>query len=194
MAPGRPRGFETVGDMVRSLAVVGGFALLLFLVVWWQRPEAQGPVQRVVDAPAVVAEAAPSSGFELWVPRGLPSGWQATSAWVEGAVSSGYDGVVVHVGYLTPSGSYAQFRQTDGRSAQAVDDWTGGGRQTGETTVSGRTWQTVESSTAKALVLVDGGVTRVVGGKADWPELRVLASSLQPATAQADASSEPAAS
>jgi hypothetical protein len=180
----KPRGFETVTDMVRSLSVVGVFVLLLFLVVWWQRPEAQGPIDRVVDVPGVAQAASIGASFAVWVPVGLASTWTPTSAWAEGAETSDYNGLVVHAGYLTPSGSYAEVRQTDGLRAQALDDWTEGGKRTGTTEVDGLTWQTYESATRKALVLTDGAVTRVVTGKADWPELEQLAGSLEPVNAQ----------
>jgi hypothetical protein len=189
----RRRGLETVGDMVRSLAVVGAFVLVLFLVVWWQRPEAQGPVDRPVDVTDVFAGAAISAGFPVLEPTGLPDGWSATSAWVQGPTASGVGGVVVHAGYLTPAGSYAEVKQTDGRLATAVADWTDDAGRTGTTTLAGRTWQTWESPTRKALVLQDGEVTRVVTGKADWPELQVLASSLVPAD-QVQSSSSPSPS
>ncbi|MFZ0322848.1 MAG: DUF4245 domain-containing protein [Actinomycetes bacterium] len=179
----KPRGFETVSDMARSLSVVGVFVLFLFLVVWWQRPEAQGPIARVVDVPGVVSAAAIGSSFEVWVPMGLPSGWQPTSAWAQSASTSDYAGLVVHVGYLTPAGSYAEVRQTDGQRAKALDDWTTSGRAAGTVEVAGRTWRRFESPTSKSLVLTQGGALRVVTGKADWPELEGLAASLEPVRA-----------
>ena len=198
-APARRRGLETVGDMVRSIAVVGVFVVILFLVVWWQRPEgARGPVDRSVDVPGVFQEAAVSAGFPLLEPTGLPDGWTPTSAWVEGELSSGVGGVVVHAGYLTPAGSYAEVKQTDGDAALAVRTWTDGAKRTGAVTIDGQQWQTWESASRKALVRRDGGTTRVVTGKADWPELTVLAGSLVPAasvpTAQPSASSSSSSS
>ena len=181
----KPRGFETVNDMVRSLSVVGVFVMFLFLVVWWQRPEAQGPITRVVDVPGVFQAASIGSSFTLWEPQGLTTSWQPTSAWADAAATSEYHGLVVHVGYLTPAGSYAEVRQTDGDRAAALDDWTNGARRTGEIDVSGRTWLRYESADRKALVVTDGAVTRVVTGKADWPELQQLAASLEPVAAQA---------
>jgi len=180
----KPRGFETVTDMVRSLSVVGVFVVLLFLVVWWQRPEAQGPLTRVVDVPGVVQAASIGSSFTVWEPRGLGADWEPTSAWADAAATSEYDGLVVHFGYLTPAGSYAEVRQTDGDRSSALDDWTNGARRTGEIDVEGQTWLTYESADRKALVINDGPVTRVVTGKADWPELQLLAASLEPVNAQ----------
>jgi hypothetical protein len=175
--------------MVRSLAVVVGFALVLFAFVWWQRPEGQGTVEQVVDVPDVVAAVAPTAGFRLVVPDGLGAGWTATSAWSEGALSSGIGGVVVHIGYLTPSGSYAELWQTDGEPASAIDTWAAGSQQTGTTTVAGRTWQTWESDTQRALVERQGAVSRMVTGKAGWAELMALASSLGPVPSRQASSS-----
>jgi hypothetical protein len=177
----RRRGLETVGDMVRSLAVVGAFVLVLFVVVWWQRPEgAREQVVRPVDVPGVFAAAAPTAGFRLLEPAGLTDGWRPTSAWVEGVLTSDVGGVVVHAGYLTPTGSYAEVRQTDGEPGLALKQWLDGGRPTGRSVIGGTAWQTWESPTQRALVRQQGGVIRVVTGKAGWDELGELAASLVP--------------
>lgn len=178
MSESRPRGRETVRDMAWSLAVVGIFVVLVAGVVAWQRSAVPNQALRNVDVAGTLAGAAPTAGFPLWQPAGLAAGWRPTSAWSEGPVSSGVGGVVVHLGYLTPQGSYAEFRQTDGNRTLAITNWTGGAVHTGSTTIDGRRWQTWQSPTQRALVLDSGTVTRVVTGKAQWPELQELAGSL----------------
>jgi len=164
--------------MAWSLAVVGIFVAFVAGVVAWQRSAVPDQALRNVDVAGTFAGAAPTAGFLLWQPAGLPAAWRPTSAWSEGPVSSGVGGVVVHVGYLTPQGSYAELRQTDGNRTLAITNWTGGAVRTGSATVAGRRWQTWQSATQRALVLDSGRVTRVVTGKAQWPELQQLAGSL----------------
>jgi len=184
----RKRGRETVADMARSMAVVGGVVALLFLVVVWQRPEGGGPsVIRPVDVAGVVSAVRIGNALPVWAPDGLPSTWRPTAAWyATGAESDpGLDGSVLLLGYLTPSGSYAEVRQTDGDRAVAIRDWTDSGRRVGTVPAGGRTWTHLESpgSGQQALVLTrhDSGkpVLVVVTGKADVGELTTLAGSLR---------------
>lgn len=182
----KPRGRETVSDMVRSLAVVGAVVAALFLVVVWQRPEGQGAdVRNPTDVAGVVAAVQATGPFDVLVPRALPPGWDATSAWYE-PDDPDVDGGVLHVGYVTPSGSYAEVKQTDGERSEAVSGWTGDGVVTGGTVeLAGLTWERVESEDTDRLGLVaerptgDGPVVLVVTGKAGWAELEELAASLR---------------
>ena len=180
----KPRGRETVSDMVRSLAVVGAVVAALFLVVVWQRPEVQGDVRSPVDVAGAVGAVQTSGPFPVLAPA-PPASWTPTSAWFE-PNSADVPGAVLHVGYQTASGSYAEVRQTDAALEDAVSAWADYGVPTGEQTeLAGLTWQRVESDRTGRRALVtsrstgDGAVAVVVTGKADWPELEVLAGSLR---------------
>jgi hypothetical protein len=182
----KPRGRETVSDMVRSLAVVGAVVAALFLVVFWQRPEGQGAgVRSPADGSGVVAAVEATGPFDVLAPRALGPGWEETSAWYE-PDDAEVDGAVLHLGYLTPSGSYAEVRQTDGERSDAVSGWTDDGVPTGETVeLSGLAWERLEAEESGRLALVserttsDGPVVLVVTGKAGWDELEELAASLR---------------
>jgi hypothetical protein len=180
----RTRGFETVRDMVLSMAVVGVVVAATFLVVAWQRPEVQGPIRPAIDVERVVAQVQDGGLFAVWLPEPTDE-WAATSAWFETAAVSGVDGGVLHVGYVTPGDSYAEVRQTDAESATAVDEWVDGAVPVGEIEIDGVIWQQVESAETgkQGLVLVradvDPAVTVVVTGKADVAELEELAASLR---------------
>jgi hypothetical protein len=178
----RPRGFETTRDMVLSMAVVGAVVLGVFWMVAWQRPEVQGPIRPEADVEQVFTDVRVGDTFPAREPVGLPDGWTPTSAWfdveqVTGVVGGG----VLHVGYLTAEGSYAELRQTDGDRAAAVDEWVDGAVRTGEVQVGDGVWDLVESEeTGKiGLVRTDEGVTVVVTGKAALEELEILAGSLR---------------
>jgi len=178
----RARGFETTRDMVLSMAVVGAVVFAGFWFVAWQRPEVQGSVLPLVDVEQVFTDVRLGDTFPVKEPVGLPDGWTATSAWFDTEqVSGDIGGEVLHVGYLTPDGSYAELRQTDGDADAAVDDWVDGAVPSGNVEIGDTTWQVVESaSTGKqGLVLSDGGVTVVVTGKAEQGELEELAGSLR---------------
>ena len=181
----KPRGFETVRDMVLSMAVVGAVVLGLYAVVAWQRPEVQGSIRPAVDVAGVVDQVDVSGPFPVLRPTELAAGWTATSAWFEGPSETGaLGGSVLHVGYTTPSGSYAEVKQTDGDYAVAVREWADDATDAGTVWVKGSHWSRLADSETgtKALVVtrdVGPKVVVLVTGKADWPELQELAASLK---------------
>ena len=178
----RPRGFETTRDMVLSMAVVGAVVFAGFWFVAWQRPEVQGSALPLVDVEQVFTEVRLGDTFPVMEPVGLSDGWTPTSAWFDTEqVSGDVGGGVLHVGYLTPAGSYAELRQTDGDAAAAVDDWVDGAVPAGDVQIGDATWQLVESEETgkQGIVLTERGVTIVVTGKAEQGELEELAGSLR---------------
>lgn len=169
--------------MVLSMALVGVVVLGVFWVVAWQRPEVQGPIRPDVDVAQLFDEVQISEPFPVLEPTDLPSTWVATSAWFEpSGTDPSVDGGVLHVGYVTPAGSYAEVRQTDGPEGEATDAWVGDQvDEVAEVVIGGHTWSVVESAQTgkEALVLTDNGTTVVVTGKADRDELETLATSLR---------------
>lgn len=180
------RGRQTVADLLRSMAVVGAAAAVLFLVVWWQRPEGLGgDVRRPVDPSGVVQAVRLSEPFPVMEPTGLAAGWTPTSAWFE-ADDDATDAAFLHLGYTTPQGSYAEVRQTDAAPADVVGAWTDDAEPTGQgVELGGLRWKRLASPEAGTLALVarrqaaDQLVTVVVTGKAGWGELEELAGSLR---------------
>jgi hypothetical protein len=178
----RRRGLETVRDMLLSMGLVGVVVLAVFWTVAWQRPEVQGPVRPNVDVAQLFSDVDVSNPFAVLEPTGLPTEWTPTSAWFEPAgVASVIDGGVLHVGYVTPDGSYAEVRQTDGDPKAAVAEWVDDAEPIDTVTVAGMTWDIVESpeSGKQGLVSTVGGTTVVVTGKAELVELQELAGSLK---------------
>ncbi|MCZ3387134.1 MAG: DUF4245 domain-containing protein [Actinomycetia bacterium] len=178
----RQRGFETIRDMVLSMSVVGAVVVGVFWTVAWQRPEVQGPVRPMVDVEQVFTDVRLGDTFPVLEPVDLPESWTATSAWFDTAeVSGAIGGGVLHVGYLTPGGSYAEVRQTDGDAEAAIDEWVDGGVSVQEVAIADVVWRVVESAETgkQGLVLSDRGVTIVVTGKAEMDELALLAGSLR---------------
>ena len=183
---GKPRGFETVRDMLLSMALVGAVVVALYLVVAWQRPEVQGPIRPPVDVSGIIDGVAPTAAFPVLRPTGLPSEWSPTSAWYQPASENGdLEGARLHVGYQTTSGAYAEVEQSDGDVKAAIANFADGGAPVDTVTLAGRQWQRLESSESgtRALVVLDPPkhepAVVVVTGTADWPELEQLAKSLR---------------
>jgi len=171
--------------MVLSMSLVGVVVLGLFLVVVWQRPEVQGSIRPPVDVAGMVDQIQVSGPFPVLEPTTLPAGWTPTSAWFEDPAETGaLDGSVLHIGFVTASGSYAEVKQTDGDTTEALAEWADAAVPTGTTSIGGITWQRLESTETgkKALSRTFGPKGRtfvLVTGKADWPELQELAGSLK---------------
>ena len=171
----RARGRETVGDMVRSLAVV---LVLVGVVVAFNVAEQPDPVVRDIDYHDALVEARQQATYDVLAPPSLPSGWEATSA----RTRADGGAVTWHLGLVTGSGDYASVEQTDGARAAFVREFTDGAQPAGAVTITGASWRRLEDGEpeGKALVRTERGVTTVVAGSATWADLRALATSLRP--------------
>jgi hypothetical protein len=169
----RARGRKTVGDMVRSLAVV---LVVVGAIVALNIAEQPDPVVRDVDYPAAIALARQQATYDVLGPDPVPAGWRVSSARTE----RDGDGVAWHVGLVTPREEYAAVEQSDGDQRTFVDSFVPGSRAVGTERVAGRTWTRRAGGTTddRALVLESGAVTTLVTGSASWAELAELAGSL----------------
>ena len=166
---------KTVGDMVRSMAVVLVIVFLMVLLAWRPEPDAV----KVVDVTPAVTMASRQAEFPVTAPSGLPDGWRPTSArWEPTAESSSLP--VLHLGYVTPADAYAQVSQSTAASPAYVAEQSSDGVQTGTEAVAGQTWERFEGDIRRSLVRSDGDVVTIVSGTADWDELAALAASLRP--------------
>lgn len=173
--PRRPRGFETVGDMVRSLALVLVVVAVIFLLTVRNEPDNVGTR---IDFGPQLAAARDAATYDVLAPVGLPRSWKATSA----RGSSEGAAVTWHLGLLTPAGDYAAVEQSDGPRRTFVDGITGGSRPAGAVSIDGDTWQRLEGGEPepRALLRTADGATTLVAGSAPWSQLRRLAAALQP--------------
>ena len=163
---------QTVGDMVRSLAVVLAVVGIL-VVVTYQSQKSDG---RVVDVSTAQAQAQRQASYPLLLPD-LGDSYQATSVRWEPTAASGTD-PVWHVGYLANGSDYLQVSQSSTVAAGFVPEQTAGGEPAGESSIAGARWQRYEQEKRRSLVKVDGGVTTTVSGTADWATLAGVAASL----------------
>ena len=164
---------QTVGDMVRSLAVV---LVLVGVVVGLNMAQQPDPVLRDVEFPAALDHAQSRVDYDLAGPDPLPAGWRVTSA------RTGRDrsATTWHLGMVTARDAYAAVEQTDGPRKDLVEAHADGSTSAGRTRIGGRTWQRLTGGDPepRALVLVADGLTTLVAGSASWAELRELAASL----------------
>jgi hypothetical protein len=161
--------------MVRSMAVVLVVVAAILLVTWRPKPDAVKPV----DPATAVTLATLQKDFPPLIPQGLPSGWVITSARFEPtAKSSGRP--VFHLGYVTPSGQYAQVEESTAISSGFLDESTDHGVVGGTRQVDGHAWQYWSGDQRQSLVNVDATHAVVVSGTGGVDEVSALAASLQP--------------
>lgn len=166
---------QTVGDMVRSLAVVIIVVAVTLVIVWRPKPDAVKPV----DPAGAVTQVTMQKDFPPLVPTGLPEEWIVTSGRYEPTAKS--EGrPVFHVGYVTPSGEYAQVQETSTTSAGFLAESTGKGSASGTRQAGARTWQVWTGDKRTSLVLVDDAHAVIVSGTGGIDEVAALAASLQP--------------
>ncbi len=167
----KKRGRESAGDMVRSL----GLILLIVVPVWFfaQPPSSDQKTLRTVDPAADIAsfaQAAPG----VPVPGPLPAGWRATSSTLQPGS--------LRVGWVTPSGEYAEYDGVAGPAPDLAAE-TGSGAQVGTFDVDGVTYRQLRDGDGHtSLVRVAPGGAVVVGGvrqTSTLEELRVLAAAVR---------------
>lgn len=160
---------------VAALACCGLVAVLWLLSVPGSE---QAPAR--VDAARAAAEFRAAAPFQTFVPRAVPTGWQATHSRITGTAADGP--VAWHLGYRTAQGEYAAVEQSDEDPATFVPRMTNRDTPVGTQQVAGATWQRYYRSDKKqnSLVRRFPGVSVVVTGTASYADLGVLAAALRP--------------
>ena len=164
---------QTVGDMVRSLAIVLALVGLLVAVTY----QSQTAEVRSIDVATAQAQAQRQAPFDLvtWTPG---PGDAATS--VRWQATEGSGGIPVwHVGYLVDGREYLQVAQSKTAEAGFIPEQASGGTPQGEVVAGGVRWQRYESEGRRSLVSVEGGVTTVVSGTLAWPGIEAAAGALR---------------
>lgn len=128
---GSSRGNPAIGDIIRSMVVIGAIILGLYGIGQLFSSEPESSV-KPIDYATVVAQARPAATFPLVAPPGLPQGWRATSARFQ---ENGW-----HLGVLTDTDDYVGLEQLRGTRERAVDRFADGSRSSGTADVDGVTW------------------------------------------------------
>ncbi len=178
MAKSRLR--TTIRDMILSLAVI---AVPIGIVLAIEPSKPGNPVH-VIDSASFQGNldaARAAEPFTVLVPTGLSAGWRATSeTYQQPGAAAAADW---HVGYLTPSGGFAELEQTTQSFAGFLSDQRSDATQVASVQVNGTTWQRYTGTTPPALknllVRSDGKSTIIVAGSAAMTELEQFAGSLR---------------
>ncbi len=171
-APAGVRGRKSLRDMVLSLGVV--LAVVGIVVAFEHRG---GPGIRVIDPAQTYAGARNVAAYPVLLPH-LPAGWRATSATNEESEGR----LTMRVGWVTPTGQYAQLVESDRPAVEVFDRWLSPGlRPAGSVDVGGVPWQRLPAPQKGDLAIArtGGKVTYLVSGSAGLPELQTLAGSLR---------------
>ena len=167
----RRRGQETVGDMLRSLAVVG-LGVLLFIAFI---PRHHHSAVHTIDYSTDLSAARHAANYHVLAPVALPKGWRATSVRIAHD-KAGH--VEFHLGFVTPHNQYAEIEESDADVAAFVQQQLGSG--TRQVANPAGQWQELRGAKGElALLSATGQPTVIVTGSAKLPELTTLASSLQ---------------
>lgn len=167
---GSSRGNPSMGDIFRSIAVLGGIILALFVIGRIVTITPDQPT-RAVDYLEAVESSRTVSEFDLYAPRSLPEGWRATSVRFE---ESGW-----HLGVVTDEDDYIGLEQVTDSPTRAIERFAEGSRAFGETVIDSETWS-LRTGPDDDLTYVrrDTGNTVVVTGTAPRPVMERYVSSL----------------
>jgi hypothetical protein len=165
---------QTVGDMIRSLAVVLAVVGALLLVTWRPSPD---PV-RVVDIDPLVIVASAQAEYPIVVPD--LEGLRPTSVRWEPTEES-VDIPVWHVGFVTQDDQYLEVTQSTASDPLFLERETGNGEIAGLVDIDGQQWQYFTAETGNSLVGLEGGVTTIIQGTGTESDLREAVQSLVPA-------------
>ena len=164
---------QTVGDMVRSLAVVLGFVAIILIITLRPHPD---PIKQVEVAP-VLAVARAQAGFPVLIAGAGTSDYVPTSVRWEPTEATKPD-PVWHIGYVTPDEEYVEISESASASERFIPEQTGKGLPLDPVVIDGVAWQRFESEQRRSLVRVEPKLTTVVAGTLDWAGLQSVAAGL----------------
>lgn len=165
---------QTVRDMLLSMLLVTGVVLVLVAPWNWNTPD---PV-REVDAAPVIAGAREAYDWPVLAPQDLPTSWRATSARIE---TAGDGQPVVVLGWVSPATEFVGLQQSPPQMTDFVSTATLKGVAGDDVTIGPDTWTRYVNGdeTRRSLVRTGSGITYVVTGTGDWPEIEGFTATLR---------------
>lgn len=130
---GSSRGNPKLGDVIRSVGVLGAGLLVVWLVAhlfYGKAPER--PDVPAVDYAAVLPGAERETGADLLAPTSLPDGWKVTSSRVREKVWS--------LGTLTADQRFIGLQQAAGAEEATVEELVPGSERVDEVRIGTDTW------------------------------------------------------
>jgi hypothetical protein len=168
--PRSSRGNPSIGDIIRSMAVIAVIILALFFFgkLFTSTPESK---VETIDYVSVVDQARPVATFPLLAPTSLPQGWRATSARFQ---PNGW-----HLGILTDDDDYVGLEQLKASVDRAVDRFAEDSEAGGPAKVAGQTWDVRTGPKGRlTYVRAADGLTTLVSGTAPRAEIERYIASL----------------
>lgn len=169
-----------------SLAVL---IIPIVLITWIFTRTPDAPPAEQIDWRPVAAQAAEEAPFAVVAPRAVPETWVAqrvrwTPVGQPGLNGEPAPGDTWQLGFVDDRPMYFGLDQSNAPAGPFIAGATRDGRVTGESSVSGRTWQRYSSSDDRthALVLTEPDSTIIVSGDVDFGELESFAATLSPVT------------
>lgn len=163
----------SLGDMIRSILVIGALILALAGVGYWfqVKPDRTTPA---VDYVAAAEAARGVADFDLLIPASLPAGWKATTVRYEGGAGGQW-----HLGVLTDKGAYIGLEQSRLGRQRSLEKFAPHTTAKGERQVGGFDWQLRQSKGGETtLVRESDGITILVTGTAAKPVIEAYAATL----------------
>lgn len=164
--------------MIRTLLVLG---VVVFAIVYFAKDrQDHTPVKRIDDQLALtLTQARRSSPYPLLGPVGLPSAWAPTSvSFHTSPIVAGHE--LLHVGWVTPSGKFADLEESDTDIAKALAPEAGKNLKVLGDVPDGSRTATIFQSSSGVITLTEtaGSVHLGVTGGASQAELMTVLASL----------------
>lgn len=167
---GSSRGNPAMGDIIRSVAVIGAVVIALYGVgqLFSAKPEAS---VKPIDYAQVVSQARPAATFPLLAPTQLPKGWRATSARFQ---ENGW-----HLGVLTDTDDYIGLEQLKSAPKPVIDRFAADSKSAGTADVAGQSWDVRKGPDGRLTYVRDvDGLTTLLNTSASRRELESYIASL----------------
>lgn len=165
------RGNPSMGDIARSVGVLGVIVLVLFAIGQLVTITPERPTTSTVDYRTAAESSRTVADFELLAPTSLPDGWRATSV--------RYEEGSWHLGVLTDDDAYIGLEQVRISEERAVERFAEGSRADGAVTLDGVSWsRRVGPDDDTTYLRRDGEMTNLVTGSAPRSEIERYVSSL----------------
>ena len=167
---GSSRGNPSMGDVVRSVAVLSALVLALwgFGQLFVTTPD---DTIKPIDYLETARSARPAAEFELLAPATLPKGWTATSA--------RFTPTSWHLGVVTDDEEYVGLEQAKVEAEQLIKYFAKDSKAAGTATIDGETWELRKGPDGDVtFVRSESGLTTLVTGDAPRAEVEAYVSSL----------------
>ncbi len=167
---GSSRGNPSMGDVVRSVAVLAVIVLALwgFGQLFTNTPDR---TVKPIDYVQTVSSARPAAEFELLAPSTLPKGWVATSA--------RFTPTSWHLGVVTEDDKYVGLEQAKIAEKQLVAKYAKDSKAAGTVRIDGEVWDLRKGPDGEVIfVRRADGVTTLVTGETTRAEVETYVASL----------------